>query len=149
MTDDQDGRGDEPKLVEVPDNAGVAGANVVDLESHRTDLIEELAKLDTFEYEQRRKEIAKDLDVRVTKLDKAVERAKYGTDAFDLGALPAMPEPWLDPVDGAALLNAAAETIRRYVILPDHAADAIALWIVHAHALETTQLSLGFTTALG
>ena len=34
------------------------------------------------------------------------------------------------------MLNEVAEAISKYVALPDGAADAIALWIVHAHAIN-------------
>jgi putative DNA primase/helicase len=40
-------------------------------------------------------------------------------------------------VDGAALVGEIADTISRYVILPDHGAGAIALWVVAAHALDS------------
>ena len=41
------------------------------------------------------------------------------------------PEPWPDPVDGAALLGGIAATVRRFVEMPEARADAVALWIVH------------------
>lgn len=44
------------------------------------------------------------------------------------------PEPWPDPVDGAALLEALVRTFTRYLALPDGAATALALRTVHAHA---------------
>jgi putative DNA primase/helicase len=50
-------------------------------------------------------------------------------------ALPS-PETWDEPVDGAKLLTGLAEAFRRYVVMEDGAAEALALWIVHAHALD-------------
>lgn len=41
------------------------------------------------------------------------------------------PEPWPDPVDGALLLDELAQVIRRFVVLPTHAAEICALWILH------------------
>src|ERR1041384_4262542 len=38
-------------------------------------------------------------------------------------------EPWDLPVDGAALLEAMAGVLRRYVVLPRHAAEALSLWV--------------------
>jgi hypothetical protein len=38
------------------------------------------------------------------------------------------PDPWPEAVDGAALLQDLVCTVSRYVALPAHAADAIALW---------------------
>jgi putative DNA primase/helicase len=51
------------------------------------------------------------------------------------------PEPWPDPVDGAELLNELVEIILRYLVLPDGAAEAMALWVVHAHTIETAEIT--------
>jgi hypothetical protein len=50
-------------------------------------------------------------------------------------------EPWLEPVDGAALLNGLASTIREYVIVTDAQADAAALWNVHTHTHDASDVS--------
>jgi len=50
-------------------------------------------------------------------------------------------EPWPQPVDGQALLNSIADTLRRFVILPKWAAETLALWAVHTYAFQ-----LGDTT---
>lgn len=39
-------------------------------------------------------------------------------------------EPWPDPVDGAALLDALSDAITRYVVVPRQAVLALVLWIV-------------------
>jgi hypothetical protein len=49
--------------------------------------------------------------------------------------------PWPDPVDGAALLDELAKVFRRFVILPTGAAETLALWVVHSHALDALDLS--------
>lgn len=51
------------------------------------------------------------------------------------------PEPWAEPVEGAQLLEELVQAITRFVVLPPGAAVAIALWIVHAHAIDTSDLS--------
>jgi hypothetical protein len=51
------------------------------------------------------------------------------------------PEPWADPVDGAALLDALADSVREYVVMTDHEADAVALWVVLTHALAAFAIS--------
>jgi hypothetical protein len=51
------------------------------------------------------------------------------------------PPRWEQPVSGAALLEELTASIRRYVVLPSAAADAIALWIVHTHALDAAQIT--------
>jgi hypothetical protein len=51
------------------------------------------------------------------------------------------PEPWPENIDGASLLDDAVSILRRFVVLPRHAAEAVALWILHAHALEAFSIS--------
>ena len=41
------------------------------------------------------------------------------------------PAPWAEPVSGSDLLNEISHTFSRYVVLPDGAADAMALWILY------------------
>jgi Protein of unknown function (DUF3631) len=50
-------------------------------------------------------------------------------------------EPWSESVDGAVLLNALTAAIRQYVVLDDGAAEAVALWALHTHALEAFLIS--------
>lgn len=51
------------------------------------------------------------------------------------------PEPWPDPVDGVALLNAIANTFTRFLILPAGGADAGALWTVHTYLIDVLHCS--------
>jgi Protein of unknown function (DUF3631) len=51
------------------------------------------------------------------------------------------PEPWPLTVDGADLLDALSSTIRHYVIVSDVQADAVALWSVHTHAHDASDVS--------
>lgn len=63
----------------------------------------------------------------------------------ELEALAAMrqtaEEPWPEPVDGAALLQAIAREVTSYIVLPPGGNVAVALWILHTHALEAVTLS--------
>jgi putative DNA primase/helicase len=106
-------------------------------EPHATFVL--LAALSPIEYDRARLAEAEKLGVRVGTLDEEVSRLRpQNDDACAAGrALSlASPEPWSDPVDGAALLEAIVETITRYVALSPAAAIAGALWCVHAHAFE-------------
>ena len=91
-------------------------------------MLAELAALPRIEYDRRRDDSAKRLGVRVSTLDAEVAKIRpvveSDTDTTDLFS---DPEPWPDPVDGAALLDALAASFTRYVVLPDGAADALAL----------------------
>ena len=45
-------------------------------------------------------------------------------------------DPWLESMEGATLLNAVSESFSTHMALPDGAADALALWIAHAHCVR-------------
>jgi putative DNA primase/helicase len=47
------------------------------------------------------------------------------------------PEPWPQPVDGGELLDEIGKGIRTYVVFDKAAADAVALWVVAAHAFDS------------
>lgn len=109
-------------------------------------VVEELAKLSPVDYDRAREAAAKDLGIRIGTLDEQVARRRPATHEDADGrqgralSLPS-PEPWPEPVEGMALLEALAAAIARHVALPDGAAEAIALWIIHAHALEASPIS--------
>jgi Protein of unknown function (DUF3631) len=50
-------------------------------------------------------------------------------------------ELWPEPVDGAALLNELASLVRRFVVLPKNAPEALALWVVHTYAFRLRDVS--------
>jgi len=45
-------------------------------------------------------------------------------------------EPWPEPVDGNALLNALRQVLVRFVVLPAGADVVLALWTLHTYAFE-------------
>lgn len=98
------------------------------------------------EYDRRRKEEAKRLNIRPATLDAEVEarRAHSRGNGSPLqgGAvdLPS-PEPWPEPVDGRAVLDGIAKTFPRYVALPPGAADLLALWVAHTHCYDEFDVS--------
>jgi Protein of unknown function (DUF3631)/Domain of unknown function (DUF3854) len=51
------------------------------------------------------------------------------------------PDPWPDPVNGSELLAGLAAAFRRFVILPPHAENVQALWVLHAHAIDAFGIS--------
>ena len=107
-------------------------------------VIERLAGMPLLDYERVREAEAKSLGVRVLPLDKLVELTRRQrdnqespADTFEVSD----PEPWPEHVDGATLLNDLAEAIAKYLVLPAGASDALALWILHAHAHDTASIS--------
>ncbi len=101
--------------------------------------VAELAALDPVEYGQRRKEAAKQLGVTAKDIDQAVRRAKRAKPESQQ-LFPNI-EPCAETVDGGALLEEIAEEIRRYIVLPEHAATAAALWVLHTHAVEAAYIA--------
>ena len=109
-----------------------------------TAAVERLAKLSPLEYDRCRKEEAQKLGVRGGTLDEAVKAGRskdHGDDRRGEAFKLADPEPWPDPVDGAALLDELTAMFSRHVSLPPGAAEALALWVLHCHAHDAAAIS--------
>ena len=94
-------------------------------------------------YERQRGAAARRLGMRATILDKLVKGKRQPEVASGQGQpldLPT-PEPWPDPVDGAALLSEMTAAIRKYAVMEVGSAEIVALWVLHAHALDAFQIS--------
>jgi putative DNA primase/helicase len=91
-------------------------------------------------FERYRKNL-KDRHVRLAAFDEAIRRSRLdsGTHNSVGGATPPIEAVWAQTVDGAALLDEMSTLVLRHVVLPQQAADAIALWILHAHALDAAE----------
>jgi putative DNA primase/helicase len=107
--------------------------------------VAELAKLSPLKYERVREAEAKRLGVRVGTLDSEVTKLKKADAEVAPGqGRPlelASPDPWPEPVDGTALLRELTQELARYLVLPEGAATAIALWILHAHAFDASPVT--------
>src|SRR5262245_22251052 len=104
--------------------------NGIELQPDAQGEISRLAKLGRLEYEHERKDAAKRICVRAPALDHlvAAERDQFDDRSKQGRALSLPePEPWPEPVNGAALLDALAASIRGHVVMLDHAADSAAL----------------------
>ena len=111
-----------------------------------------LAALQEYEYDGVRLAEAKRLGVKVGTLDTAVKALREPTGDDLQGSAISWPEPdpWDDPVDGAAMLSELSEVIGRYVQMSDPLADAVALWVTSTwlhHGLDiSTFLSVQSAT---
>ena len=94
-----------------------------------------LATLLPADYDRVRMDEADKLNIRVSTLDTEVSKRRASTDGALQGATLDFPPvvPWAQPVNGAEVLDVIAATFSRYVSLPAHAADTLALWIAHTH----------------
>ncbi len=105
-------------------------------------VIDALAELKPIEYDPYRKPIAKQLDIRSSTLDTVVEDRRRELEEAQTGndILAPLPEPWTDPVDGAALLDEIRAYYERYLVLPDHAAEALALWTLGTYVYDVFRI---------
>ena len=105
--------------------------------------VADLAALPPLQYEQRRKQIARDLGMRVPVLDEVVWKLRPpdpdGDDAQGTQITFEPIELWPDAVDGGELITDMVGAIRRHVILSDHQALTVALWVLHAYAVECAE----------
>ena len=103
--------------------------------------IKRLAALSPLAYDRERTAAAKRLGCRGETLDKLVRAARGEPDKAGNGGGAALEfpdvEPWPDKVDGAALLNELAASVKRFMSLPEHAAVALALWTVNSYIVVT------------
>jgi len=96
------------------------------------------------EYERQREEQAKRLGCRASVLDDLVQAKRRTSSANGLqgsAVLFSDVEPWPEPVSLAEVLNEIANTIARYVALPEGAPDAVALWCAHTHVFQSFECS--------
>lgn len=112
-----------------------------DLEQPETveQAIKRLALLPSVDYDKARQAEAKRLGLRVTTLDEAIaKRRPTKAKSTEAGGAVVFEEPdaWPRPVIGAEVLDHIAAMVSRYVVLSKAAADAIALWIAHAHGFD-------------
>jgi hypothetical protein len=104
-------------------------------------LLVELARLSRFEYDRRRKKEAKKLGIKLDTLDREVAELRAES-AADKDFLPHWTvELWPEQVDGAALLDALRAHFRRYVVLPEYADIALALWTLNTWAFESFDIA--------
>jgi len=103
--------------------------------------ISKLAKMGPIEYDKSRQLVANMLDVSVSSVDQEVKIAKRAkADAKSQLLFPEI-NACTDIVEGASLLTDIATEIRRYIVLPDHAATAAALWILHTYVIQAAYIS--------
>jgi putative DNA primase/helicase len=117
--------------------------------------IEQLASLDPIAYETVRTVAAERLGFRSAVLDTVVKkkRRELGLDTDDdpgQGRAVKITDllPWADAIEGDHVASALAASLKRYVVLPDAAADAVALWVLHTWLVDkfTTSPRLAVTS---
>lgn len=104
---------------------------------------ERLAKLSPADYDRCRSAEAERLGIRTTVLDSEVARLRPRAKDSSQGNEVKLPdvEPWPDCVDGSALLNEILTTLTKFVVAPDDALTAAALFSLHSYAFDLGDIS--------
>jgi len=128
------GRVEEPDEAEPP------------LDKDATDKAEiaRLAALSSLDYDRERIDAANSLGCRSAILDALVKKVRAEAredDAQGTALKLPSPEPWPHSVDGAALLADLTAGVLRYVVMEAGSAEAIAMWVLHAHCLDAFPIS--------
>jgi putative DNA primase/helicase len=138
-------------IAEILEAAGVAklkkGGKMVDVESAMRALSQLLKSADDI----RRAAVREAVLRRLTEIDinapaRLVDAAMPKTAHDDSGLtghalLLTNPEPWEQDVDVGMLLDEITVLVRRYVVLSAESAHAVALWVIHAWALDAFDVS--------
>ncbi len=103
-------------------------------------VIADLATLSAIDYDRARKDAAQRLGVQVKTLDDMVKEARNQASLVGRPPFPTV-EPWADPVDPALVLNEISTTVRRFIVLEEAQADAIALWVAHTYFIDIVEIS--------
>ena len=116
-----------------------ARLHVTDRAVDRTDLMAKLdsvLQMDDVEYESQREKLSKDLGIRKSFLDDQRKKAKQEQAALGNDDVVIEDEPWLEPVDGVALMQDVVNLFNRYIVLPVGAAAAMAAWVVLTYCYD-------------
>ena len=137
----------DPPIVEKPN-----GGDALRTSSGRAAFYDQLAKMSPAEYARGRDAWAKSLGIPPTALNAEIKtRQKVRAAAFAKAAKAARAaqhalahwsvQPWPDAVATDALLDALVEAFARYLILPRHAVEGVALWTLHAWTFGAGDIS--------
>ena len=124
-----------PDEIDYDDNPALPEPKSSDVE-----IIRQLAALKPLEYEKVRVEQAKALGVRPTILDAEVKIIR-GAEK-EAGRLPfANIEPHPEPIVPAQLLDEVLATIRQFIVLDEHQAQAAALWVALTYFVDVVEIA--------
>jgi hypothetical protein len=87
-----------------------------------------------------REEAARQLEEIALEIASSAESKREDSGAGSAMLFPEV-KRWTGDVDGAAILDDIVALLERYVVLPDGATAAIALWALHTHALDAAAIS--------
>ena len=92
--------------------------------------VEKMLQMDVVEAEQERARLSDKYEIRKSVVDSIASTVKDHQEDNAQGDVVVDVEPWPEPVDGVLLLDEIKHEIERHVVLPDGAAEAIAVWVL-------------------
>jgi hypothetical protein len=105
-----------------------------------SEVLQRLAELSPFEYDKTRQSAAKELGVSLSALDSEVKsRRKESEDTGTKGRAITFyePDPWPESVNGAQVLDEAANHIFRHMRIKEGDGHACAVWAAHTYMFES------------
>jgi putative DNA primase/helicase len=102
--------------------------------------VEYLASLSPFMYEQQRQSMADKLGVRVSILDREVEKIRRANSPDKSKNLVEDLEPWPEAVTGSELLDTIHKVALAYVIMPENSAVAFSLWTLLTYSYNAFRI---------
>ncbi len=104
-------------------------------------MIRELGSFSLIEYDRNREPYAEKLSIRVSTLDELVKAERHKNNNTDKSIIFSDIEPWPESVDGNALLSLLTEKLQQFVILNEHEARTIALWVLLTYCIDAVDVS--------
>jgi putative DNA primase/helicase len=116
---------------------------MAEIKENDVEAINRLANLTPFDFDRIRVEESNKLGILVTTLDDAVKKARNNnanslTESIKIANII---EPWPEAVDGSELLTELSNTLKKYIILNDHLANAAALWVIFTYCIDSFDIS--------
>jgi putative DNA primase/helicase len=97
------------------------------------------------EYDKVRKAEAQAHGIRISTLDAEVEKARRAqastTEEQSQALVRDELQPWPEAVDIAAALDELTSIFQRFAVLPPHAAEALALWVLFTYCIDAFQVA--------
>jgi hypothetical protein len=95
-----------------------------------------LTEMGPVEYGRRREALAKKLEVPLKFLDDEYRMRRKTPTSGEAIFTSRAPEPWREPVEGAALLDELVKASKRFMSMPSGGAEIVALWVLHTYAWD-------------
>ena len=113
---------------------------VPEQQHHENQIIRDLAALTPIDYDRVRIAKAKELGIRQAVLDAEVKAVRATDKKTDRLPFPTV-EPHPDSIKPAHLLLEVSNTVRKFIVLDEHQADAVALWIALTYFIDVVDVA--------